>query len=280
MKKILSILIVLALAIGLIGCGGSGDEITVVSREDGSGTRGAFIELMGILEKDADGNKKDLTTEDAVIANKTDVMLATIAGDESSIGYVSLGSLNDNVKALSVDGVEASSENINNGSYKVARAFNIATKGDRSKLVEDFITFMLSAEGQALANENYISVNNDAEGYTASNLEGKLVVAGSSSVSPLMEKFAEAYSSFNPNVVIEVQANDSTAGMNGAIEGTCDIGMASRDLKESELEHLEGVSIAMDGIAIIVNNNNPIDNLSTEQVKEIFTGEIISWDQL
>ena len=280
MKKILSILIVLALAIGLIGCGGSGDEITVVSREDGSGTRGAFIELMGILEKDADGNKKDLTTEDAVIANKTDVMLATIAGDESSIGYVSLGSLNDNVKALSVDGVEATPENINNGSYKVARPFNIATKGNRSKLVEDFIKFVLSAEGQAIVDKIYVSGNKNAESYTSTNLIGKLVIAGSSSVSPLTEKLVEAYNKINPNVVIEIQTNDSTAGMNGAIEGTCDIGMASRDLKESELEHLEGVTIAMDGIAIIVNNENPIDDLSSEQVKKIFTGEITSWDQL
>ena len=209
-------------------------DITVVSRENGSGTRGAFIELMGIEEKGADGTKTDKTTNEAVIANKTDVMLTNVAGDEYGIGYVSLGSLSSSVKAVKVDGVEATAENVKNGTYKVARPFNIATKSDISDVAQDFIDYILSNEGQEIVSDGYIKINDDAQPYAGSKPAGKIVVAGSSSVSPVMEKLKEAYLKVNTNAEIELQTSDSTAGMTGAIEGTCDIGMASRELKDSE----------------------------------------------
>ena len=252
-------------------------DITVVSREDGSGTRGAFIELTGVEEKDADGNKVDRTTEDAIITNSTDVVMTQVAGNESAIGYISLGSLNNTVKALSVDGTEASVENIKAGT-SVARPFNNAVKEGLSAQSQDFIDFIMSTEGQKVIEENKYIPSDDTQSYTASGASGKIVVAGSSSVTPVMEKLAEAYKALNPDVTIEVQQSDSTSGMKAAIEGTCDIGMASRDLKDSELEAgLTPTAIAMDGIAIIVNNQNGLDNITMDQIKGIFTGEITSW---
>ena len=255
-------------------------EITVVSREDGSGTRGAFIELFGIEQKDASGNKVDTTTEEAIIANKTDVMLTNVSGDKYAVGYVSLGSLNDNVKALRIDGAEASAENVKNGSYKISRPFNIATKSDISEVAQDFIDFIMSAEGQEVASDGYIAINDSAEPYTGSKPAGKVVVAGSSSVSPLMEKLKEAYIAVNTNAEIEIQTNDSTSGMNGAIEGTCDIGMASRELKDSEAAELTSTAICLDGIAVIVNPENPTNELTSDTVKDIFTGTITSWSEI
>ena len=255
-------------------------EITVVSRENGSGTRGAFIELMGIEEKGADGTKVDKTTSEAVIANKTDVMLTNVSGDEYGIGYVSLGSLSSSVKAVDVDGVEATAENIKNGTYKVARPFNIATKAEISDVAQDFIDFILSADGQEIVSNGYIKVDDNAAPYAGTKPAGKIVVAGSSSVSPVMEELKEAYLAVNTNVEIELQTSDSTAGMTGAIEGTCDIGMASRDLKDSEKETLTATAIALDGIAIIVNPANPIENITSEQVKDIFTGAKTMWSEI
>lgn len=255
-------------------------EITVVSRENGSGTRGAFIELMGIEEKGADGTKVDKTTSEAVIANKTDVMLTNVSGDEYGIGYVSLGSLSSSVKAVDVDGVEATAENIKNGTYKVARPFNIATKAEISEVAKDFIDFILSADGQEIVSNGYIKVDDNAAPYAGTKPAGKIVVAGSSSVSPVMEKLKEAYLAVNTNAEIELQTSDSTAGMTGAIEGTCDIGMASRDLKDSEKETLTATAIALDGIAIIVNPANPIENITSEQVKDIFTGAKTMWSEI
>lgn len=255
-------------------------EITVVSRENGSGTRGAFIELMGIEEKGADGTKVDKTTSEAVIANKTDVMLTNVSGDEYGIGYVSLASLSSSVKAVDVDGVEATAENIKNGTYKVARPFNIATKAEISDVAQDFIDFILSADGQEIVSNGYIKVDDNAAPYAGTKPAGKIVVAGSSSVSPVMEKLKEAYLAVNTNAEIELQTSDSTAGMTGAIEGTCDIGMASRDLKDSEKETLTATAIALDGIAIIVNPANPIENITSEQVKDIFTGAKTMWSEI
>ena len=255
-------------------------EITVVSRENGSGTRGAFIELMGIEEKGADGTKVDKTTSEAVIANKTDVMLTNVSGDEYGIGYVSLGSLSSSVKAVNVDGVEATPENIKNGTYKVARPFNIATKAEISEVAQDFIDFILSADGQEIVSNGYIKVDDNAPAYAGTKPAGKIVVAGSSSVSPVMEKLKEAYLAVNTNAEIELQTSDSTAGMTGAIEGTCDIGMASRDLKDSEKETLTATAIALDGIAIIVNPANPIENITSENVKDIFTGVKTTWSEI
>ena len=253
-------------------------EITVLSREDGSGTRGAFIELFGIEQKNDAGEKEDMTTDDAQITNSTSVMMTTIAGNKGAIGYVSLGSLNDTVKAVDIDGAEASVDAIKAGEYKVARPFNIAVKDGLSDVASDFITFIMSEDGQKVVEDNgYISQGNEGA-YTASGLKGKVVVAGSSSVTPVMEKLKEAYAAVNPDVEIEVQQSDSTTGMTSAIEGVCDIGMASRDLKDSELEAgLTSTVIAMDGIAVVVNNESPVTELTSENVKDIFTGAITDW---
>lgn len=256
----------------------SSKSITVNSREDGSGTRGAFIELFGIEEKDANGNKIDNTTLEANITNSTSVMMTSVAGDTYAIGYISLGSLNDTVKAVKIDGAEATAENVANGSYKVSRPFNIATKAEVSDVTQDFIDFIMSADGQAIVEENgYIKVS-DAAAYAGNAPAGKIVIAGSTSVSPVMEKLKEAYLAVNANAEIEIQTSDSTTGMTSAIDGICDIGMASRELKDSEIEAgLTATVIAQDGIAVIVNNANPTENLTSDMVKSIFVGQTASW---
>ncbi len=287
MKKVITLFgvsIIFLLVLG--GCGRSGDQelrgpINVVSREDGSGTRGAFIELFGVEEKDADGDKVDHTKDRAEITNSTSVVMLTVQGDPTAIGYISLGSMNDMVKALSIDGVSPSAEAIKDGSYGVSRPFNIATKGEVNPPAQDFINFILSKEGQAIvAASGYIPVES-TESYTSSVTTGKVVVAGSSSVTPVMEALKEAYVAINSGVKIEVQQNDSTTGMNAAIEGICDIGMASRALKDSEREKgLDVTTIALDGIVVIVNKENPVNNLTKEQVKSIFVGELKNWSEL
>ena len=268
--------------------GGSADEaawdavndISVISREDGSGTRGAFIELFGIEEKDADGNKVDRTTTDANITNSTEVMMSSVAGNEYAIGYVSLGSLNDNVKAVKIDGAEATEENIKSGSYKVSRPFHIATKEEVSDVTQDFINFILSEEGQkVVADKGYIPLD-DVKPFESNGAEGKVTAAGSSSVTPVMEKLKEAYEAINSGASIEVNQSDSTTGMTSAMEGICDIGMASRELKDEEAEKLTATVIATDGIAVIVNNESPVEDLTSEQVKAIFTGEIYTWSDV
>lgn len=285
MKKIICAMLLAALALTAVaGCTGAGassfdtkKDIGVVSREDGSGTRGAFVELFGVEVKNDDGTKKDMTTKEAVIAKQTDVMMTNVAGDKYAIGYISLGSLNDTVKALSINGAAATAENVKNGSYEIKRPFIIATKGSPTGLAQDFIGFVLSADGQAVIGKSYIPVDDGAAAYAGSKPSGKIVIAGSSSVTPIMEKLVEAYLGINTNAQIEVQQSDSSAGMTGAIEGTCDIGMSSRELKDSELEKLTPTKIALDGIAVIVNNENPVSNLAKEQVKAIFTGETTAW---
>ena len=275
----------------LAGCGGSGEPaaeesaagspITVVSREDGSGTRGAFIELFGIEEKNDAGEKIDMTTDLAEITNSTAVMMTTVAGNTNAIGYVSLGSLDDSVKVLSIDGVEATVENIKNGTYSVARPFNIATGKEVSEAAQDFINFILSDEGQAVVEENGYISQGSTGAFESTMVEGKVIVAGSSSVTPVMEKLKEAYLAINTNASIEVQQSDSTTGMTSAIEGMCDIGMASRELKDSELEAgLTPTVIAMDGIAVVVNHNNAVNGLESAQVKDIFTGAVTDWSEV
>ncbi len=253
-------------------------SISVLSREDGSGTRGAFVELFGIEKKDANGKKVDYTTDEAAITNSTAVMLTSVAGDNYAIGYVSLGSLNNSVKAVKIDGTDATVANINNGSYKISRPFNIAVREGLSPVAQDFVNFILSEEGQKIIAANkYIQVA--AKSYISSKASGKIVVSGSSSVSPVMEKLIEAYKSENPNAKIELQTSDSTTGVTNAINGTCDIGMASRSLKDSEKSKgVQEVTIAIDGIAVIVNKSNPTENLSKAQVEEIFTGKISRWN--
>lgn len=254
--------------------------ISVLSREEGSGTRGAFVELFKIEKKDASGKKVDYTTDEAAITNSTAVMLTSVAGDKYAIGYVSLGSLNSSVKALKIDGAQASVANINNGSYKVSRPFNIAVKDNLSEVAQDFLGYVFSAEGQKIVEKNkYIPV--PSKDYKSSQPAGKVIVSGSSSVSPLMEKLIEAYGSVNPNAKIELQTSDSSTGVSNAIAGTCDIGMASRDLKDSEkAKGVKEITIAIDGIAVIVNKANPLENLTKENVEAIFTGKITKWNEV
>ena len=288
MKNLIGVLLLIALTISaLTACSGgntsafdNGKDIVVVSREDGSGTRGAFIELFGIEQKNDDGTKKDMTTKEAIIAKQTDVMMTNIAGDKYTIGYISLGSLNDTVKALQIEGVTPTADNVKNGTYSIARPFNIATKDDVTGLARDFIDFILSADGQAVVGKSYIAIAEDVSPYAGNKPSGKIVVAGSSSVTPIMEKLREAYLLINTNATIEIQMSDSSAGITGAIDGTCDIGMASRELKESELEQLTSTQIALDGIAVIVNHENPATNLTKEQVKATFTGEVLKWSEI
>ena len=254
--------------------------ISVLSREEGSGTRGAFVELFKIEKKDASGKKVDYTTDEAAITNSTAVMLTSVAGDKYAIGYVSLGSLNSSVKALKIDGAQASVANINNGSYKVSRPFNIAVKDNLSEVAQDFLGYVFSAEGQKIVEKNkYIPV--PSKDYKSSQPAGKVVVSGSSSVSPLMEKLIEAYGSVNPNAKIELQTSDSSTGVSNAIAGTCDIGMASRGLKDSEkAKGVKEITIAIDGIAVIVNKENPLENLKKEDVEAIFTGKTKRWNEV
>ena len=256
-------------------------SISVLSREDGSGTRGAFIELFGIEKKDANGKKVDYTTEEAAITNSTAVMLTSVAGDGYAIGYVSLGSLNDSVKAVKIDGADATVANINNGSYKISRPFNIAVKEGLSPVAQDFVNFIVSDEGQkVIAANKYIKIQN-TKPYTSSKANGKVVVAGSSSVSPVMEKLIEAYKGVNPNAKLELQTSDSTTGVTNAINGACDIGMVSRALKDSEkAKGVKEITIAIDGIAVIVNKVNPVENMTKVQVEQIFTGNITKWSEV
>lgn len=258
------------------GCAGTNSSITVISREDGSGTRDAFTELMGILVDDTDN-----TVATAEISNSTSVVMQSVVGNRNAIGYISLGSLNDEVKAVSVDGVAATTDNIVNGTYNVSRPFNIATKEDISELAADFVDYILSADGQAIIEEEgYISVS-DAESYTSAGLTGTIVIAGSTSVAPVMEVLADEYKALNEGVTIEIQQTGSSAGMTSTIEGACDIGMASRDVKDSEIaEGLIPTVIAMDGIAVIVNHENAVENLTSEQIRGIYTGEITDWSEI
>ena len=287
MRKMIAVFMVLSVAaLTLIGCKGNADKaedvpINVISREDGSGTRGAFIELFEIEEEGEDGEKVDMTTLEAQITNNTSVMMTTVAGDEQSIGYISLGSLNDTVKALKIDGAEATAENVKNGSYKVSRPFNIITKDDLSEAATDFRNYILSSEGQAIVEEEGYIALEEAAPYQSTSVKGKVVVAGSSSVTPVMEKLAEAYQQLNGNVSIEVQQSDSTTGVTSTSDGLCDIGMASRELKDSEKElKLQSEVIAIDGIAVIVNNENEVSDLTSAQIKDIFTGTALDWKEV
>ena len=295
MKKSVSLLLAgLMLCGALTGCGGNNSTaentdsqtaesttgtsgaIHVVSREDGSGTRGAFVELTGVEDDNGDN-----TTVEAEIANRTDAVLTTVAGNEAAIGYVSLGSLNDTVKAVTVDGVEATVDNVKSGDYTLSRPFNIATKGEPTGVAADFIGFIMSADGQAIVEEEgYIKVNDAAEAFTSDGSSGQITVGGSSSVSPVMEKLIEAYKAVNPNAQIDLQTSDSTSGMTGAMDGTFAIGMASRELKDEEAAELTGTAIALDGIAVVVNPANTVENLTMDQIRSIYVGETTDWSEV
>ena len=309
MKRVLSVLTAAGLALSLAACGSSASSaassseaapvestaasseaagfdtaqaITVISREDGSGTRGAFIELTGVEEKNADGQKVDNTTVDAAIANSTNNVMQGVQADETAIGYISMGSLNDTVKAVTVDGVEPTADNVKNGSYTLARPFNIVTNGEpTNELTVDFISYIMGADGQAVISDKGYIGDDAAPAFESAQPAGKLVVAGSSSVSPVMEKLIEAYQAVNPNAEIELQTSDSTTGVNSAIDGTCDIGMASRDLKDSETgAGAVSTAICMDGIAVVVNNANPLTGLTRDQIKSIYVGETTVWSDV
>lgn len=267
-----------ASAAGDSGASASG-PISVYSREDGSGTRGAFVELLGIEQADANGDKVDMTTPAAAITNSTAVMMTSVAGDPNAIGYISLGSLDDTVKAVSIDGVVPTAAAVKDGSYAIARPFNIVTKGELAAPAADFLAFIMSAEGQAVVSDNnYIAIDDAAAPFASNGASGKVVVAGSSSVTPVMEKLAEAYQAANSQVTVEVQQSDSTTGVNMAADGTCDIGMASRDLKDSETSAgVQSTAIALDGIAVIVAPQSSVDNLTSQQVCDIYTGAVTNW---
>lgn len=286
MKQVVALATVSTLTLSVTSCGGSSvegfdssSEISVVSREDGSGTRDAFTELFGILVKDGD-SEVDNTYEDAIIANKTDVVMTNIGSDEYAIGYISLGSLNDSLKSVDIDGVDATDENIILGDYPAYRPFLMVTDGNESDLAKDFESYIMSSEGQEIVSDGYIAVDTEATEYTGGGLSGKLSVGGSTSVSPVMEKLVEGYQVYNPDVIIDIQATGSSAGITGVEDGTLDIGMSSRDLDDEEATMLTGTPIAYDGIAVVVNNENPIENLTSEQVREIFTGEVTTWEDV
>lgn len=280
MKKIVKAftLALVASVLTMTGCNSSNESITVISRESGSGTRGAFVELFGIEQK-IDGKKVDLTVETADITNSTEVAITSVSGNKNAIGYISLGSLNSKVKAVKIDDVEATVGNIKNGSYKASRPFNIVIReAATNPVINDFVNFIMSTEGQSIVEKKgYISVYN-GESYKSSLTEGKLTIAGSSSVYPVMEKLTEKYKELNPSIVVELSQSDSTVGIKSCISGICDIGMASREVKASELE--QGVyagQIAIDGIAVIVNNENEIMSLTKEEVRQIYMGEKTTW---
>lgn len=285
MNKFLKGMLALGLsATALVGCSSGGDDaqsdegtasgaITVVSREDGSGTRGAFTELMGIEE---DGT--DNTTSSAQITNSTSVMMTTVEGNPYAIGYISLGSLNDTVKAVTVDGVEATVENVESGEYTVSRPFLVCTTEDISELGQDFMNFIMSDEGQAIVEEEGYIPRETTGAFTSNGASGDLTVGGSSSVTSVMEKLAEAYEEINTGANVSVQQSDSTSGAENTISGVYEIGMCSRDLTEEEQSKgLTPTTIALDGIAVIVNKENAVDNLTTDQIKQIYTGEITDW---
>lgn len=290
LKSIGALALAAMLSMGvLVGCGGTSDSteggtgaINVISREDGSGTRSAFVELFGVEEKDANGEKIDRTKADASVTNSTAVMMTNVANDPNAIGYLSLGSLDDSVKAVKIDNVDATADNVKNGTYAVSRPFNIVTKNSVSEVAQDFIDFILSADGQKIVEDNkYTASVDNAKAFKTKAPTGKLVIAGSSSVSPVMEALKEAYLAINTNAEIEIQTSDSTTGVNSAKEGICDIGMASRELKDEEKSAgLTATVIAVDGIAVIVNDNNPIETMTKDQVKSVYVGETTDWSQL
>lgn len=256
-------------------------DITVITREDGSGTRGAFIELTGVEEKNDAGEKEDMTTQAAATQNSTNGVMTAVANDETAIGYISLGSLNDTVKAVTVGGVEATAENVSNGTYTLARPFNIVTNGEPTDPVAvDFIAYCMSPDGQALATEDGY-IGGEGTEYTSTQPSGSITVGGSTSVSPLMEKLIEAYKTVNPNATVELLTTDSTTGVTGALDGTYTVGMASRELKDTETaEGAQATVLAMDGIAVVVNPANSVSDLSVDQIKSIYTGEATVWSDL
>lgn len=254
------------------------ENIYPISREMGSGTRGAFVDIFDV--KKQIGNKKiDATSKKAEVTNSTGVMITTVANSKNAIGYISLGSLNDTVKAVKIDGVTPSVENVNNKSYTVFRPFNLAVSNN-NELVNDFLAYIGSNLSKNIIQKaGYIAIYDNE--FSSAKPSGKIVVAGSSSITPLMEKLKEGYKLVNPNATIEIQQSDSTTGINSAIEKIADIAMVSREFKTNELKSgLKTQVLALDGLAVIVNKENSINSLSKESVKKIFAGEITDWNRV
>ena len=284
-KLVVGILLTSMLVTTFTGCGNNdgfstNKTINAITREEGSGTRGAFIELFGLEEKQDDGSKKDLISKDIGVESNTNTILTTVQDDTYAIGYISMGSLNDNVKALQIDGVDATPDNVKNGTYKISRPFAIATKGEATGVAKDFIDFIMSKEGSEVVAQSYISISDDAAAYAGDKPSGTITVGGSSSVSPLMEKLIERYKEINPNASVQLQISDSSIGMTKTIEGAYDIGMASRSLKDSEKEDLTDIQIALDGIAVIVNKENTAKSFTEDDVKKIYLGEVEVWSDI
>ncbi len=282
-KKILATIMTIVTAVMLFcGCAGEMSGITVITREKGSGTRSAFIEITGIEAKNEEGTKVDRTMAQAETQSSTAAVITSVSNTKNAVGYISLGSLNDTVKAVKVNGVEATVENVKNGTYKLSRPFNIAYKGELDQATQDFVNFIMSSNGQSIIEkEGYIKVKDDAAAYTSSNISGTVKIAGSSSVSPVMGKLREAYIALNPNVTVDIQTSDSTTGMNEATEKPGTIGMASREIKQSEIDGgLTGLTIAKDGIAVIVNKENECSDLTLEQITKIYIGESKEWSEV
>ncbi len=288
-KKIKTIIIsVLLLGMLSVGCAKneSSDgfdaerEISVVARDAASGTRGAFHEIMGIIQKQGDAEVDNLVVG-ALEFDGTDKVITAVEGDKYGIGYISLGSVSERIKAVAVDGINPTVENVISGDYSVSRPFLLLTKGTESSLVKDFLNFTQSAQGQQIVTGmNYIGEAENSAEYTASGMSGTIKVAGSTSVTPVMEKLQEAYTKLNPEVDFEMQSNGSSQGIKAAMDGSYDIGMSSRELKEEEASQLNRYVLAIDGIAVIVNNENPTDNLDGEDITGIYTGEITKWSEV
>lgn len=253
------------------------ESIYPISREMGSGTRGAFVDIFDV--KQETGKKIDATSKKAEVTNSTGVMITTVANSKNAIGYISLGALNDEVKALKIDGVAPSVANINSKKYTIFRPFNVVTK-TKTPLAEDFLNYASSQNALAIIEKaGYIAVSKNA--FSSKKPKGKLVIAGSSSVTPLMEKLKEAYEKINPNANLEILQSDSTTGVTSTIEGIADIGMVSREVKQSELKKgLKAQVLALDGLAVIVHKSNKLDDISKESVKKIFMGELSEWDKV
>ncbi len=287
-KKILLILsIVLISSLAVTGCSkdkvtefNSEKDITVVARDSASGTRGAFHEIMNIKVKE-NNTVEDKLVVGALEFDGQDKVITAVEGDKYGIGYISLGSVSDRIKAVSVNGVKSTVENVKNGSYEVSRPFLLVTKGVESDLVKDFLKFSSSVKGQEIAVEmHYISAADKQTEYSSSGMSGIIKVAGSTSVTPLMEKLQEEYKALNPDVTFEMQSNGSSQGIKAAIDGSYDIGMSSRELKQEEESQLNRHILAIDGIAVIVNKENPINDISSENVTKIYTGEIAKWSSV
>lgn len=276
MKKIMLVFLLLLMFVSSLFSQGNREDkaISVISREEGSGTRSAFVSLLGI-EKDGE----DLTTLTSEIANSTSVVITTVENNKNAIGYISLGSLSSRVKALEIDSVLPTLESVKSGEYKVARPFIAATKNP-NPLTLDFLSFVMSETGQSLIEKKgYIKNSDSSTSYNPSFLKGELTISGSSSVYPVMEVLVEAYMALNKDVKITLLQSDSTTGLNDLAGNKVDIALSSRNLKDAEIEKgLVPTVIAQDGIVVIVNKDNPVSSLSSSEVKDIYLGLLTSWD--